>query len=139
MELQQAHGNVLLSVARSQGDQPHDQEQKTISALVLAITGGNRRASGGRDQPDPALLIAKRAAGLIQVPSRPRVCRKRERLPSSGCIESDPARTVILPSGTICRVASDTALTHTIPLLLGPPMYAVGENVVGENLLCEAT
>ena len=97
MELQQAHGNVLLSVARSQGDQPHDQEQKTISALVLAITGGNRRASGGRDQPDPALLIAKRAAGLIQVPSRPRVCRKRERLPSSGCIESDPAPRFVVP------------------------------------------
>ena len=40
MELRRADGNVLLSVARFQGDQPRDQEQKTISAPVLAIACG---------------------------------------------------------------------------------------------------
>jgi hypothetical protein len=58
------------------------------------------------------ILTAKIAAGQIQIPSRLRVCRKRERLPSSGSIGSDPARTVISPGSIIpCQVASDTALT----------------------------
>jgi hypothetical protein len=38
--------------------------------------------------------------------------RKRERLPSSGSIESDPGKSPFLSLGPFLPVASDTALTH---------------------------
>ena len=64
--------------------------------------------------PQP-ILRRKPPRARFKRHKRPRACRERERFPSSGCIESDPAPTLSSWPNCIRRIAFDTALTLHIP------------------------